>query len=207
MIRVTVWYCQNSSGAWEHNHIEDEWTINLCRPYSKLADDKARKKQDDAWANKKWKAVYAFKISGGLVSEKSACIAITRMSGIYNYIPFNKLINELKAKKHKEEEYIMNKESNIDPEYGLDKMNYLDTPRNRRIAEIIEKEGACGTLLQLYDVLEFGKDCYSVLCMTTDGPQWGVIIVDGHVQVAGGTGALTAGDYIADYSRTDGEPA
>ena len=84
-------------------------------------------------------------------------------------------------------------------DYELDKMNYLATPRNKHIAEIIEREGACGTLLQLYDVLQFGEDNFSVICMTTEGPVWGVLIVDGHVQVAGATGRLTAGDYIAGY--------
>ena len=89
MLRVTVWYCQNKDSSWSHNHIEDGWVIDLDRPYS------TNKKQAISWNNKKWKAVYAFKTTNGLVSEKAACIAAIKMSSTYNYVPTDKFVEEL----------------------------------------------------------------------------------------------------------------
>ena len=74
MLRVTVWYCQNKDGSWSHNHIEDGWAIDLDMPTAINEHQKA------AWAGKKWKAMYAYKTSDGLVSEKAACITALQMS-------------------------------------------------------------------------------------------------------------------------------
>ena len=67
MTRVTVWYSQNSEGAWEHNHIEDGWVTDFSCPHSYIGN----KKQEVAWKNKKWKCMFAWKTKDGLVSEKT----------------------------------------------------------------------------------------------------------------------------------------
>ena len=83
--------------------------------------------------------------------------------------------------------------------------DYLGSPRNGKIAGIINAQGCCGSVLQIYDVLELAPENWSVLCKTTDGPLWGVIISDGDVAVSSGTGLLTAGEFLAEYIRTDGD--
>ena len=83
--------------------------------------------------------------------------------------------------------------------------DYLGSPRNGKIVDIIEAQGCCGSVIQIYDVLELAPENWSVLCKTTDGPLWGVIISDGKVVVSSGTGLLTAGEFLAEYIRTDGD--
>lgn len=83
--------------------------------------------------------------------------------------------------------------------------DYLETPRNLEICDIIEAQGCCGSVIQIYDVLELAPQNWSVLCKTTDGPLWGVVISDGKVAVSSGTGLLTAGEFLAEYIRTDGD--
>lgn len=83
--------------------------------------------------------------------------------------------------------------------------DFLETPRNMEICNIIEEQGCCGSVIQIYDVLELTPKNWSVLCKTTDGPLWGVIISDGDVAVSSGTGLLTAGEFLAEYIRTDGD--
>ena len=83
--------------------------------------------------------------------------------------------------------------------------DYLVTPRNEEIVDIIEAQGCCGSVIQIYDVLELAPQNWSVLCKTTDGPLWGVVISDGDVVVSSGTGLLTAGEFLAEYIRTDGD--
>lgn len=89
MLRVTAWYCQNKNGSWSFNHIEDGWAVDFDRPRS------INEHQKVAWSHKKWKAVYAFKTTNGLVSEKAACIATIKMSSTYNYVPTDKFVEEL----------------------------------------------------------------------------------------------------------------
>ena len=89
MLRVTVWYCQNKDGSWSHNHIEDGWALDLDMPTA------INKHQETAWAGKKWKPVYAFKTSDGLVSEKAAYIVAIKTSDRYNFVPTDELAKDL----------------------------------------------------------------------------------------------------------------
>lgn len=91
MQKVTTWYCQNPDGSWSHNHIENGWAVGLTCPTAINAHQKI------AWENKRWKAVYAFQTSAGLVSEKAACVAALKMSKIYNYIPTDKVVKHLEV--------------------------------------------------------------------------------------------------------------
>lgn len=92
MSRVTVWYCQNKDGSWSHNHIEDGWALDLDMPTA------INKHQEAAWADKKWKAAYAFKTSDGLVSEKAACVAAIKMSSVHNFVPSDEQVKALEGK-------------------------------------------------------------------------------------------------------------
>ena len=83
--------------------------------------------------------------------------------------------------------------------------DFLGSPRNLEICDIIEAQGGCGSVIQIYDVLELEPKNWSVLCKTTDGPLWGVVISDGKVAVSSGTGLLTAGEFLAEYIRTEGD--
>lgn len=99
MKRVTAWYSKNKDGAWEFNHIVDGWALDLDRPHSNLpSNHPCYSAQESGWANKKWKAVYAFMTSDVLVSEKAACIAAIKMSNTYNYIPNDELVKKLESK-------------------------------------------------------------------------------------------------------------
>ena len=88
---------------------------------------------------------------------------------------------------------------------NLYEADFLDSPRNLEICDIIEAQGGCGSVIQIYDVLELEPQNWSVLCKTTDGPLWGIVISDGKVVVSSGTGLLTAGEFLAEYIRTDGD--
>lgn len=91
MQKVTTWYRQNPDGSWNHNHLENGWAVDLTHPTAINAHQKT------AWANKRWKAVYAFQTSAGLVSEKAACVAALKMSNIYSYVPTDDVVKQLEG--------------------------------------------------------------------------------------------------------------
>lgn len=95
MMRVTRWYVKTKDNTWRLDHTEDGWVTDLDMPTA------TNDYQKVAWAGKKWKPVYAFKTSDGLVSEKAACFAALRMSALYDYVPNDNMIKTIERKKRK----------------------------------------------------------------------------------------------------------
>jgi len=91
MKRVTTWYVKNKDGSWSFNHIEDGFARDLDRPHTNIND----KVQEAAWANKKWKAMFAWMTKDGLVSEKA--MLWSRKLG-ESIIPTEEIILKLEGK-------------------------------------------------------------------------------------------------------------
>jgi len=93
----------------------------------------------------------------------------------------------------------LTKENNsvIGYRHGYVEPHYLLTKDNRKIASIINERGACGKLISIDDKLKLSDGNWVVICCTTDGPQWGVIILNNDVFDSQATNICTSGAFIA----------
>lgn len=81
-------------------------------------------------------------------------------------------------------------------------MSYLLSDDNKKIVEITNDRGACGKVTNVYDKIKLDDNSFVALVETTDGPIWGVFIIDGKIHECGGTGYATVGELLKEKILT-----